>query len=111
MYRRDLPPLQPGENIRYRHNGLWEPAQLISKTSVSQSYNIRKKYGNLWLNRQQLFSTAKKQLDITPTGDKHADEDPSLQLQPKVAPHQEPSDMPKRTRSGRVREPPEKIIL
>ncbi|GFO47831.1 hypothetical protein PoB_007433600 [Plakobranchus ocellatus] len=102
MHTRNLPPLQPGEHIRYILSGLWKSAQVISKALTPWSYKSRTKLEISRQNRQQLLSTSEKHLDIALTGDEQTDEDASPQPQPLVASHQEARGTPKTTRSGRV---------
>ena len=66
-YDRKLPELKPGAYIRYRHKGLWEPAQVVSRATTLRSYIIKTKDGMLRRNRQHLLVNGEKHHSLIPT--------------------------------------------
>ncbi|KAK3770813.1 hypothetical protein RRG08_036414 [Elysia crispata] len=60
QHTRRLPELKPGAYIRYRHKGLWEPAQVVSRATTLRSYIIKIKDGMLRRSRQHLLVNGEK---------------------------------------------------
>ncbi len=67
-----LPELQPGDVVRVRHHGEWQPATVSSKHSAPRSYIAETASGSvLRRNRRDLLQT--KEDTVTPTSSVHDD--------------------------------------
>ena len=63
---KDLPDLQPGDNCRYRKNGLWIPAVVVRKTPYPRSYLIKSNGVILRRNRRHLLKVNSKNTAYKP---------------------------------------------
>lgn len=107
QHSRSLPELSPGDFIRFRHDGLWEPAQVLSRAETPRSYIIKTKSGTLRRNRQQLLLNGETHHDLslsTPIEEHQCPED--QQLLP-VRPPDPHLHMPTRARDLQPTAPPE----
>ncbi|KAK3767701.1 hypothetical protein RRG08_027843 [Elysia crispata] len=93
-----LPELKPGAYIRYRHKGLWEPAQVVSRATTLRSYIIKTKDGMLRRNRQHLLVNGEKHHSLIPTPveytPRYEHQPDSLQQSAPAAPYQEVPEQP-----------------
>ncbi|KAK3772349.1 hypothetical protein RRG08_031373 [Elysia crispata] len=92
-----LPELKPGAYIRYRHKGLWEPAQVVSRVTILRPYIIKTKDRMLRRNRQHLVN-GEKHHSLIPTHVEytlHYEHQPDgLQQSAPAAPYQEVPEQP-----------------
>ena len=58
---RPLPPLKPGDSVRYKRRGQWATATVVDKRPEPRSYNIRNAHGQIRRNRRQLYKTVARQ--------------------------------------------------
>ena len=95
QHTRRLPELKPGAYIRYRHKGLWEPAQVVSRVTTLRPYIIKTRM--LQRNRQHLVNGEKHHslipnpVEYTPRYEHQPD---GLQQSAPAAPYQEVPEQP-----------------